>query len=310
MDEKLQALMGELGAMVAESGSSVLPMLVPKPAEVSCADVSYWQPEAYPVSTVLVTASIAEGSEGSAHLLIPATIVSALVDLMLGGEGATDREMNEEATNALKEAANQLLGVMAQSVRERYDGPFSFSQVEVHSLDPGIDLNLLLGDEAVYRVDLSLKIDGQSVGNFVWCMPAETITSFQQSATGTSGEEVSAPETQTVKAAPEIRAEEPQVLITPTVGPAPEGQHGDVGLVLDIELPVTVRLGTTEMTLQEILRLGSGAMIELSKSVDEPVELMVNNKIIAFGEVVVVEGNFAFRVTEIVSKTDRIQSLA
>ena len=83
----------------------------------------------------------------------------------------------------------------------------------------------------------------------------------------------------------------------------------DLDLLLDIELPVMVRMGQTEMQLGELLKLTPGSILELNRAADAPVELLVNSKVIAKGEVVVVDGNFAFRITEIESTAARIRSL-
>jgi flagellar motor switch protein FliN len=81
-------------------------------------------------------------------------------------------------------------------------------------------------------------------------------------------------------------------------------------LILDIELPLWVRFGETAMTLQALTKLGPGTTLDLERSPDDPVDVMVNNTVIARGEVVVVAGNYGVRVTEVVSTTDRIRSLA
>ncbi len=83
----------------------------------------------------------------------------------------------------------------------------------------------------------------------------------------------------------------------------------NLDLLLDIELPLAVRFGQTEMTLGHLTRLGPGSVIDLHRSADEPVEVLVSGKVIARGEVVVVEGNYGVRVTEVVSTADRIRSL-
>jgi flagellar motor switch protein FliN/FliY len=84
---------------------------------------------------------------------------------------------------------------------------------------------------------------------------------------------------------------------------------GNLDLLLDIELQLVVRMGQTEMQMGELLKLTPGSILEMNRSADAPVELLVNGKLIAKGEVVVVEGNFAFRITEIESKASRIRSL-
>lgn len=81
-------------------------------------------------------------------------------------------------------------------------------------------------------------------------------------------------------------------------------------LILDIELPLWVRFGETAMTLQALTKLGPGTTLDLERSPDDPVDVMVNSTVIARGEVVVVAGNYGVRVTEVISTSDRIRSMA
>jgi flagellar motor switch protein FliN len=83
----------------------------------------------------------------------------------------------------------------------------------------------------------------------------------------------------------------------------------NIDLLLDVELPVSVSFGHTEMQLKDILKLGAGSVIELDKSVNDPVTIIVNRKPIARGEVVMVDGNYGVRILEVESTADRIRSL-
>lgn len=85
--------------------------------------------------------------------------------------------------------------------------------------------------------------------------------------------------------------------------------HDNIDLILDVSLEVSVVLGRTKKSIKDILSLGNGSLIELDKLADEPVEVLVNGKVIAEGEVVVVDENFGVRINNIVSGTDRIKSL-
>jgi flagellar motor switch protein FliN len=92
--------------------------------------------------------------------------------------------------------------------------------------------------------------------------------------------------------------------------PAPSAAAFDnLDVILDIELPLVVRFGRTELTLQALTQIGPGSVIDLDRSPDEPVEVLVNEKVIARGEVVVVAGNYGVRVTEVTSAADRITSM-
>ena len=83
----------------------------------------------------------------------------------------------------------------------------------------------------------------------------------------------------------------------------------DVDLILDIPLDVSVELGKVRMIVNDLLQLGQGSIIELNKQVGEPLEIYINNKLVARGEVVVVDEKFGIRVTDIISPLDRVKSL-
>ncbi len=83
----------------------------------------------------------------------------------------------------------------------------------------------------------------------------------------------------------------------------------NMDLLLDVELPIVVSFGETEMQLKDVLKLGVGSVIELGKSVNDPVTVIVNDKPIATGEVVMVDGNYGVRIIQVESTADRIRSL-
>jgi len=83
----------------------------------------------------------------------------------------------------------------------------------------------------------------------------------------------------------------------------------NIDLLLDVPLQVTVELGRTRMRIRDVLSLGLGAVIELDRSAGEPVDLYVNDRLFARGEVVVIEENFGVRITEILSPEQRLRSL-
>ena len=87
------------------------------------------------------------------------------------------------------------------------------------------------------------------------------------------------------------------------------GAQRDMDFLLDIPLEVTVELGRSRMFIKDLLQLGQGSVIELEKLAGEPMEILVNNRLIARGEVVVVNEKFGVRLTDIISPTERIRQL-
>ena len=86
-------------------------------------------------------------------------------------------------------------------------------------------------------------------------------------------------------------------------------ESGNIGLIMDVSMEMTVELGRTRKLIKEILSMGEGTIIELDKLAGEPVDILVNHKLIAKGEVVVIDENFGVRVTEIVSPMDRFSEM-
>ncbi len=91
--------------------------------------------------------------------------------------------------------------------------------------------------------------------------------------------------------------------------PQTEGPHPDLEFILDIPLEVSVEIGRTKMIINDLLKLSQGSIIELNKMAGEPVEIYVNGKLMARGEVVVVNERFGVRLTEIISPQERIKKL-
>lgn len=84
----------------------------------------------------------------------------------------------------------------------------------------------------------------------------------------------------------------------------------NLDFILDIPLNVTVELGSTSMPIYDLLQLGQGSIIELNKLAGEPLEIMVNQKLIARGEVVVVNEKFGIRLTDVISPQERVEKLS
>jgi flagellar motor switch protein FliN/FliY len=92
--------------------------------------------------------------------------------------------------------------------------------------------------------------------------------------------------------------------------PAQSPVTSNLDLLMEVELPVTLRFGQRQMRLSEVVDLASGAVIELDRHVQDPVDLLVDGKVVARGEVVVVDGNYGLRVTEVAPPGQRIRCFA
>jgi flagellar motor switch protein FliN/FliY len=91
--------------------------------------------------------------------------------------------------------------------------------------------------------------------------------------------------------------------------PAGKGETRNLELLLDVNLPISIELGRTKMTISDILALGPGSVVELNKLAGEPVDLLVNGRIVARGEVVVIDENFGVRITQLLTTEERLKVL-
>jgi flagellar motor switch protein FliN len=93
----------------------------------------------------------------------------------------------------------------------------------------------------------------------------------------------------------------------PIVPPAPAAISSAAPLLMGVKLPIRILLGRTELRLQDIARLGAGAVVELDCSPDDPVEILVNDRVIAHGEVVLVDGNYGVRITKMADRGQKAE---
>ena len=112
---------------------------------------------------------------------------------------------------------------------------------------------------------------------------------------------------QEFEAKPDGTAAQPELKLH--VNNTSNDQNHDLDLILDIPLKVQVELGRTKILVQDLLKLHKGSVIELSKNAGEPLEILVNEKVVAKGEVIVVNEKFGIRLTDIVSHAQRIRQL-
>lgn len=94
-----------------------------------------------------------------------------------------------------------------------------------------------------------------------------------------------------------------------SAGPSARKTGKTLDLLLEVELPVSVSFGRADLALKDVLKLTTGSIVELNRAVSEPVEVIVNNCVIARGEVVVIEGNYGVRIHEIISRDKRLRTL-
>ncbi|MEQ1632748.1 MAG: flagellar motor switch protein FliN [Planctomycetota bacterium] len=111
------------------------------------------------------------------------------------------------------------------------------------------------------------------------------------------------------RAGAEMAAAAVQPVAFGQLGPGTRGDARNLDLLLDVEIPISVEVGRAQMSLEEVLKLVPGSVVALDKKAEEPVDLRVNGKLVARGEVVLVDDTYGLRITQIVDAAGRIESL-
>lgn len=225
-------------------------------------------------------------------------LVSIISNMMIGLDSFKD-EITADDKDAFVEAVNQMFSACQVPLKEGLDLDMRFRDIAFVESGDAADL---ISSNKVQIWDASIELPDIAHEKFLLIAPEKF---------GASHDE---PEIKDVPK--ETGAERPSVQYAPPPPSAASAAYadiegiGNINLILDVELPITVRIGATEMKLIDIMRLGLGSIIELEKMVDDPVEILANDRLVARGEVVVCDGNYAVKITEVESREDRIRSLA
>ncbi len=247
--------------------------------------------------------SLSYGDDTSQNIVIALRnrLVSIISNMMIGLDTFKD-EITADDKDAFEEAVNQMFSACQVPLKETLGLEMKFKDI---SFVESMDAVTLLGDGKFKIWNCTMDLQDVGKEHFILATPRD----FGVSEEERSEEAPVEKHTEKVHTTHAPAASIPQTVYNmPPEYSSYEGTNID--LLLDVELPITIRIGTTEMRLIDIMRLGLGSIIELEKLVDDPVEVMVNEKLVARGEVVVCDSNFAVRITEVESRADRIKSLA
>ena len=311
MDARDTEFFQKTGSAFAESMASVFSMLTGREFQLKAAPgelVDAAGTAALQEGTaVLVKANYQKGLSGTLIFSLPLKEGTILVDLMLGGDGASSEELVGDSKDALAETFNQVMGSANQTLSDLAGETFAISNVEILAAAPEAAAFQEHMGQGTFQ-DIALATTQDALQTTIHLLFPDLLLQQLKRKLGCGDPQAQAP-----APAPAAQAPAPAAAAAPTrqapVASGPAMDTGNLDLLLDIQLPVVVRMGQTEMQMGELLKLTPGSILELNRSADAPVELLVNGKLIAKGEVVVVDGNFAFRITEIDTRAARIRSL-
>jgi flagellar motor switch protein FliN/FliY len=241
-------------------------------------------------------------ASGGGVLLMQESAAALMADFVIGGDGSdAPATLSDLHLSAVGEAAGQAASGLAEGMGVEAMP----SDLEVMQAGDLSGLSALVGDEAV-SIDLNFDIEGNS-SQGVLLLSSDFANALSSGGGGAAmADETGFNETTQFTdqggGAPVVqRAEMSQIS-----GGSVASGAGNLDLIMDVPLQVTVELGRTTKVVKEILSLGPGSVVELDKLAGEPVDILVNEKPIAKGEVVVIDENFGVRVTQIINPQDRI----
>jgi flagellar motor switch protein FliN/FliY len=233
-----------------------------------------------PVAFVKIKAS--GDFESKMAFLFPAGVATGLADMMLGGEGEQKDEMNDDDLDATKEIVSNIFGALATSLGAQKDLPklsFDIQGVDFVPSDGSSDISS-------YTKLCTYEFALEGMDSKVYLLIDKTFEEFF---------------------APKVT--ENENLNHSALSSLSDEEMKNIKLIMDVGLPVRVRIGYKKMLLKDILSMDIGSVIELNQLANDPLDILVGDKVIAQGEVVIVDGNFGVQITEIGSKRERLEKL-
>ncbi len=233
----------------------------------------------------LVYVSFNTSSGGKMGILAGAVLMSAIGEWMMGEENISKNDkLGADEMDAAKEVVQNIISAFTTVLGAQKEIPkmeFTLNTCEFSENEPD------LKDFAkLYLFDVKIDDLGEQLSLAIDTKLYNQIT--RQNEAGESTQNLAAAEHQNQIINAELR---------------------NIGLIMDVRLPVRVRIGNKKMLLKDVLTMDIGSVVELNQLANDPLEILIGDKRIAYGEVVIVDGNFGVQITEIGSKKERLEQL-
>ncbi|MCI1920807.1 MAG: flagellar motor switch phosphatase FliY [Liquorilactobacillus nagelii] len=349
-EQTKQDIIGEVGNISMSQAATTLSSILNHRVTITTPKVSrvYFKDLISDIATpkVAMTVGFKEGLIGTNLMLLQVKDANVIADLMMGGNGEPkSQDFTEVELSAVSEAMNQMIGssatAMATMINRKVD--ILPPDVKVWREPDNIQYDNIGGNQKIYKVSFSLNVEGlikseimqifteDMVEDIADAMMADKATVVKEH--DTDEEKQPAPTANKVQPQPQQPKPQPDQQTTTASRPSqlapkpkqtvevsqPEFQQlsgekvpqGDnLDLIMDVPLNLSVVLGRAEKSVRDILSFNSGSVVELNRLTDEPLEILLNGKLIATGEVVVINENFGIRITNIVSQRQRIDHMS
>ena len=238
----------------------------------------------------VVMASVALSGDINAKTEIVCTpvLISAISEWMMGEEEISKNEnLGSDELDAAKEIFSNLFSAFSTSLGAQKGMPkINFEVINVNFLDENSSL-----DFSVYEKLFLFNVKIEDLSEHIGFACDHSLMKFFEP---TKTEAPAAPAAST-----------PHV----TKGEFSAEEMRNIGLIMDVRLPIRVRIGSKRMLLKDVLTMDIGSVIELNQLANDPLEILIGDKVIALGEVVIIDGNFGIQITQIGSKRERLQQL-
>lgn len=260
----------------------------------------------FPKQYVQIVVNFSGGVNGKNVVLLSMNDAGVISSLMMGDDsGAPPATLTEAHQSTLQEFVSQMMSTIATQLSNKVGKGVNTTPPDSKIVQGNVDVP---GTPDVVKITYNLTIQNLINSKLYHLMNLELAGEI---ARGSYVPQMQQPEYKPEPAQPRTTS---QVSISPVrFPPLGEGIQsiptGNINLLLDVPMTLTVELGRTRQLVKDILGLGEGSIIELDKLAGEPVDLLVNGKLIARGEVVVIDENFGVRVTDIVSPAERIAKM-
>ena len=241
---------------------------------------------------VLVHISVSGAVDGKAMMVLPANLAASLSDLMMGEEPGDREDVSDDDLDAAKEIISNIFGAIGNSLSAQKEIPvlsFAIDSIEFKNTEDEVSLEdfskmfvykFMLGElNSLYMLIIDEKVKNTLSGE-----SGDSAPSMSNDFSSSSGDSM------------------PSVDIS-------SDEMKNIALIMDVKLPVRVRIGRKKMLLKDVLNMDIGSVIELNQLANDPLEILVDNHVIALGEVVIVDGNFGVQITSIGTKKERLSQL-
>ena len=330
-DEK--DIIGEVGNISMSQAATTLSALLNKEVKITTPRVTQstlgeiLSESDYP--KVVTSIDFKYGLDGSNMLMIDVPDAIIIADLMMGNDGTdvADNEFGELELSAVGEAMNQMIGTASTAMATMFGRTIDIQPPKVEVLEKGQSGNHEgRDDERIVSISFDLNVEGLINSRIAQLYTEDTVREINKIMLSDTAETLANREVP-VKEEPAVSEPAP----APTPAPTPHApvekvqvqtpdfqELTDQGisdvprnldLIMDVPLEFTVVLGKSRRTIKDILSLGAGSVVELDKMTDEPLEILVNGKLVAEGEVVVINESFGIRITNIMSKEERVKNI-